>query len=144
MTLWSSSVSSVCEVLCHMQGLMPLQACPCPSVVLPKEQMGSTRLWDMQGPAGQSLHGAAFPPVLCLTTQPVFTWTIPARCWLECVLYYPAPLVGFKREPKGMPRAANDGSQKAVIHIYPVLIFCYWPSVLRSPCRKAGSRLCGC
>lgn len=111
---------------------------------MPKEQMESTRLWDVRGPAGQSLHGAVLPPVLSLTTQSMFTWAIPARPWLDCVLYYPAPLVGFKQGPKGMSRAANDGSQKAVIHIYPVLIFCYWPSGLRSPFRKADSRLCGC
>lgn len=106
---------------------------------MPKEQMENTRLWDVWGPAGQSLRGAVLTPMLCLTTQWMFTWAIPARSWLDCVLCYPAPLVGCKRGPKGMPRAAKEGSRKAIIHIYPMLVFPYWPSGLRSPCRKAGS-----
>lgn len=54
MTLWPSSVSSVCEVLCHVQGLMPLQACLCPSVVLHYAQRadGEHQAMGCAGPCG--------------------------------------------------------------------------------------------
>lgn len=58
MTPWPSWVSSVCEALCHLQGLMHLYAFQCPSVVLiimadSGWQMEKKRLGDAQGFTGR-------------------------------------------------------------------------------------------